>query len=422
MERITLNNKYSNAFVSQKEVQEIIQQKQEALNLVLQGHRQYTNDLGWHQVEQWGFSELEHVQKVAKDIQSKADVFVLIGVGGSNQGARAAIKALGSNGDTEVIYAGNNLSGHYLNQLIESLEGKSVYLNCIAKNFATLEPGIAFRVLRHYIEERYGKDEAANRITVTCSMNDSSLQRLGENNGYNIMPFPLDIGGRYSVLSPVGLLPMAVAGIPIDEILKGGRDMEAYIKNTPLDQNDAIYYAVARNILLDKGFKIELLSCFEPSMEYFAKWWIQLFGESQGKEGTGLFPSSCHYSEDLHSMGQYIQEGPRILIETFLNINEPIDNIKLKLDHTDGFDYVDNRDLEALNKAAYDATIKAHAEGGIPCFEVNIPQISPYYMGQLFYFFMMACYASSELLEINPFDQDGVENYKYNMFTTLKES
>lgn len=421
MNRITLNKQYFNLFINQEEVRVFIDQNQETINAALQGEEQYANDLGWHTVEEWGLSQLAEIQEMAKEIRNKADVFVLIGVGGSNQGARAVIKAIMPETGIQVVYAGNSLSADYLNKLIKSLENKSVYLNCIAKNFATLEPGVTFRVLRHYLENRYGKNEASKRIAVTCSMNNSNLQRLGENNGYKTVNFPLNIGGRYSALSPVGLLPMAVAGIDIEAMLTGAKDMESHIKTTPLDQNDAVYYAAARNMLLNQGFKIEILSCFEPSMAYFAKWWIQLFGESEGKENTGLFPSSCNYSEDLHSMGQYIQDGPRMLIETFLNIKKPSSSLNIGEDKTDDFGYINNKDMEDLNKAAYDATVRAHSGGGVPCFELNIPEINAYYMGQLFYFFKIACYMSGKLLNINPFNQEGVEKYKRHMLATLKK-
>jgi glucose-6-phosphate isomerase len=247
------------------------------------------------------------------------------------------------------------------------------------------------------------------------------LERLATVKGYAFFPFPLDVGGRFSVLSAVGLLPIAVAGVDIREILRGGKAMAAQIQNSPLKENSAVHYGVVRNLLLKQGFHIELLGVFEPRLEYFAKWWVQLFGESEGKNGTGLFPTACSYSEDLHSLGQYLQDGRKMIAETFIHLEDQGANLFIPEDPgtADYFDYLDGKDFAFLNQTAFEATVKAHAAGGVPVAVLNLPELTPYYMGQLFYFFEYACFISASILGVNPFDQPGVEAYKGHMFGAL---
>lgn len=363
--------------------------------------------------------DMEKMQAKAEEIRKNADIFVIVGVGGSNQAARAVIEALEKKGRTRIIYAGNTLSSHYISNIIEEIKDKSVYINVIAKNFATLEPGSHFRVIRKAMESRYSNKEMAQRIIVTGSI-DSRLDEIAQENGYLFLPFPRHIGGRYSAFSPVGLFPMMVAGLDTKLLLKGANSMKGMIwENTK--NNPAVSYATYRSLAYEKGFNIELLASFEPQLGYFIKWWIQLFGESEGKNGKGIFPAGVVYSEDLHSMGQYLQEGRRNLLETFIRVENSSDSLIIKpdKDYKDGFDYLDGMDFQEINKVAQRATMEAHTKGGVPCVGIDIPCINEESFGQLFYFFMMSCAISAKLQKVNPFDQEGVEEYKRSMFSAL---
>jgi len=377
------------------------------------------NVLGWFDVTKWTSPELvSKMERKAKEIQEKADVFVLIGVGGSNNGARSLIKAFAKT-KVEVVYGGTNLSSNATCELLDKLKGKSVYINVIAKNFETLEPGLSFRILRRFLREQYGEDYA-ERVIVTGTAG-SQLNKIAEDNGYMFLPFPDDIGGRFSVLSPVGLFPIAAAGIELEPIIAGAREMEKSLKETPFQENDAVIYAVIRHLLEGKGFAMEFLSSFEPALEFFSKWWVQLYAESEGKNNTGLYPVACSFSEDLHSVGQYIQSGKRILFETFLHVEKVGRNYVVLPDEImdDGFNYLNGVEVKAINDSAFYATVKAHSNGGVPSNTINIPELTPYYFGQLFYFFQFSCYISGMLNGINPFDQPGVEAYKVEMFRSL---
>lgn len=356
----------------------------------------------------------------AAEIREKADAFVLVGVGGSNQAARAVIKALQKDGAPEIIYAGNTLSAPALQKVLRKLDSKKeIYINVIAKNFETLEPGSHFRVLRDYLNRRYTKAGAAERIVLTGTFG-SRLMEIARENGYTFLEFPVPVGGRYSVLTPVGLFPMAVAGIDIPALLSGAQRMKELLLADP--QNAAVQYAALRQCLYkEKGYDIEVLASFEPQMDYFAKWWVQLFGESEGKEEQGIFPTSVSYSEDLHSLGQYMQAGRRNLMETFLSVEEPDGSVPVPPDpgFCDCFDYLDGMDFLEINHAAEAATLRAHYEGGVPCFRLILPVLNEFTLGELFYFFMIACALSGKTAGINPFDQEGVEAYKRSMFRML---
>ncbi len=410
--------------ISREELKIELNKNSEILDRILGVEEQYKNDLGWFNTDTWGNDfAINELQQKALELRKKADVFIIIGVGGSNQASRAVIKAMDHNNkDIEILYAGNNLSTIYLEKLVQSLEGKSVYINIIAKNFQTIEPGISFRILRQYLESRYKKD-AKGRIIVTGTRG-SKLWQLAKEKNYTFLEFPEDMGGRYSVISPVGLFPMAVAGIDIKELVQGASDMEEFLKNTKGKENPAFVYASIRNMLLNKGYNIEILSSFEPDLDYFGKWWKQIFAESEGKEGKGIFPVTCSFSEDLHSIGQYIQEGQRMLMETFLKVEKINYNLSIMPEENceDYFSYLDHKSLWEINDAAYQATLKAHISGGVPCMVIKIPEITPYYFGQMFYFFQFACYISSKILGVNPFDQPGVEAYKNNMFEILEKN
>ncbi len=374
--------------------------------------------LGWLHAEAAAV-QLDRIKAKAEEVRQRAEVFVLVGVGGSNQAARAVIEALGKEDGPRILYMGNTLSPHYINQMMGQLKDKSVYINVVAKNFETLEPGSHFRILRNYMEETYSREEMADRVILTGT-NGSKSEEIAKENGYTFFTFPEAIGGRYSAFSPVGLFPMAVAGLDIDKYLKGVSLAEAYCMEHA-DRNPAVQYAAVRNLLYENNYNIEVLTAFEPQYTYFSKWWIQLFGESEGKNKMGIFPSAAIYSEDLHSLGQYMQDGRRNLLETFIKIKNTNASVIVKEDRSfgDGFDYLENMDFAAINKAAEKATIEAHCKGGVPCIEFEADEISEETFGSLYYIFMLSCAISGLLMGVNPFDQEGVEEYKRSMFKDL---
>ncbi len=413
-------------FMTEDELTQFLNKHQHTIDLVFNTNSKDSEYLGWIEaVQDIDQNMLEQIEEKAKEIQEKADIFVVIGVGGSNQGARAVIHALSYQSKTgkkpDIVYAGNNLSPAYLKAVLNKLQGKSVYCNVIAKNFATLEPGSTFRVIRLFLENMYGEHETSKRVIATASLNHGCLEVLGKTKGYMLLPFPLNVGGRFSVLTPVGLFPIAVAGIDIRQLLNGAAQMYKSIKQTLPEYHPVLLYAAIRNLLMQKGYHIEILSCFEPYLHYFAAWWVQLFGESEGKQQTGIFPISCSFTEDLHSLGQYIQEGKRILMETFLHIQQPLENYPIPPDNRadDDFDYLNHKDYAEANEIAYQGTIKAHRDGGVPCTSVHIPKLNETFLGQLLFFFEYACFISASILGVNPFDQPGVEAYKNNMFHLL---
>ena len=365
--------------------------------------------------------QLEDIRDKAREVRENADVFVLVGVGGSNQAARAVIEAMDGRGGPEILYAGNTLSPHALAAVMRRLEGKSVYVNVIAKNFATLEPGSHYRMLRHWLAQRYDAAEMARRFILTGSKG-SRLEEMARERGNLFLEFPERVGGRFSAFTPVGLFPVAAAGLDIDALLAGARSVHGGLRDGYGEM--AATYAAARHMLLDKGFTVEMFASFEPRLSWFAKWWLQLFGESEGKEHTGIFPAIGEYSEDLHAIGQYMQDGGRFLMETFLSVREQEAPLSFVADPgaRDGFDYLDGKDFADINRAAEQGTIEAHAEGGVPCLRLVMDRVDEYHFGQLFYFFMTAVVMSGFLLGVNPFDQDGVERYKARMFRALGKS
>lgn len=391
--------------------------------------------LGWNRLPiEYNKSEFERIKITADKIKKKCDILVNIGIGGSYLGAKAAIELFSHSffdllkdkkQNVKVLFAGNNMSSKYLNDLLEVLEHKEVCLNVISKSGTTTEPAIAFRILKDFIIKKYGKEEAKSRIFITTDKSKGTLKALADKEGYETFVIPDDVGGRFSVLTPVGLLPMAVAGINIDDVMSGANDaynefMDIYDKeNSSL--NICYKYAAVRNCLYRKGKVIEVLSNFEPSFQYFGEWWKQLFGESEGKDGKGIFPVSCNFSTDLHSMGQYIQDGQRNFFETFININNSKDVIKIdKLEvDIDGLNFLEGKTLHYVNDKAFLGTLYAHYNGNVPCMVLNIPEVNEQAFGYLIYFFEKACAMSGYLLGVNPFDQPGVENYKSNMFSLL---
>ncbi|HHY22930.1 MAG TPA: glucose-6-phosphate isomerase, partial [Clostridiaceae bacterium] len=346
-------------------------------------------------------------------------------------GARAVIEALShsfynslnnSKRETpEIYFAGNNISPKYLTDLLDMLEGKDISINVISKSGTTTEPAIAFRVLREYMEEKYGKGKAADRIYATTDKSRGVMRKLAEKEQYETFIIPDDIGGRYSVLTAVGLLPIAVGGINIDELMDGAAFAYEEYNNPNLMENECYQYAVVRNILYRKEKTTEIMVNYEPSLYYFTEWWKQLFGESEGKDQKGIFPSGVNFTTDLHSMGQYIQDGLRNLFETVLNIEKPSSDIIVKeeKDNMDGLNFLAGKTIDFINKKAMEGTVMAHTDGGVPNLIIDIPKLDAYYLGSLIYFFEKACGVSGYLMGVNPFDQPGVEAYKKNMFALL---
>lgn len=359
---------------------------------------------------------LDGCEWLGKIIGRDADVLVVIGVGGSNRAARAVYEALGSRSRTQIEWVGLNYSAKEMNALLEWLKYKEVYINVIAKNFKTLEPGLWFRVLRNWLIEEYGEEEYSSHIICTGTPG-SDLHQLAEGNGYYFLDFPVDTCGRYSAFTPVALFPLAVAGLNIREMINGAKVMRMMLEKP--DHNPALMLASARNYLYENGYKLEMLSFFEPSLERFSKWWTQLFAESEGKDGKGLYPIVGSFTEDLHSIGQYIQQGEPILFETFLNILDTEDRQIDLTDIPDGFEYLDGKTFNDVNKAAFKATLEAHSKR-FPCFKIDIVSLDEFTFGELFYFFMFTCCLSARILGVNPFDQPGVEGYKEKTIASLK--
>ena len=360
----------------------------------------YEGVLGWLDCMEATEGYVQAVKDKAAQWRSFADTLVVVGVGGSNQAARGVIDAMGGDG-LDIVWAGNTLSAWELERTLQNLEGKSVVMHVIAKNFETLEPGSHYRVLRNWMEARYDAQEMARRVVLTGT-EGSRLHEMAKERGHLFLPFPGPIGGRYTAFTVVGLLPIAAAGLDIDRYLQGGLDMQNRV-NTQ-DDNPAFQYAAWRNALLSKGFDTEMLVSFEPRFERLARWWRQLFGESEGKDGKGIFPAYSMYSEDLHSIGQYVQGGPRRLLETFVSVENDGGSMPVPEDRAsrDGFDYLEGRDFTFINRAAETATLQAHGEGGVPCAQFTVDMVDEYAFGQLYYAFMAACAVSGGLLGVNP--------------------
>ncbi|RUL54212.1 glucose-6-phosphate isomerase [Lysinibacillus antri] len=367
--------------------------------------------------------QLLEIEHVAEEIQASADVLLVIGVGGSFLGARAVIDACTpyfNTNNVEVLYAGNNMSGAYLTQLLTYLESKEVYVNVVSKSGSTMEPALAFRIVKKYMEERYG-DRSKQRIIITTDGNTGLLKEMAAREGYRQFVIPTEVGGRYSVFTSAGLLPIAVAGIDIHSFLCGARQAETDFAVDELN-NLAYQYAFTRFELYKEGFVMELLASFEPRLNKLHEWWKQLFGESEGKEHKGLYPSTVNYSTDLHAIGQFIQEGSRIMFETLIHFEEVEADVEIPftLDDRDGLNYLAGRSMNAINATSKDGVALAHEEGGVPVIKIVLPKLDAYHVGYLMYFFMKACVISATLLGVNPFDQPGVEAYKKKMVKLLK--
>lgn len=388
--------------------------------------------LGWIDLPvDYDKDEFARIKKAAEKIKSDSDVLLVIGIGGSYLGSRAAIEMCShtfrnslskeKRNAPEVYFVGNSISSSYLADLIELIEGKDVSVNVISKSGTTTEPAIAFRIFKDILEKKYGKEEAAKRIYATTDAKRGALRQLADEQGYETFVIPDDIGGRFSVMSAVGILPIAAAGLDIDEMMKGMADAREDFSTDVIDNNYAYQYAVIRNILHRKGKDIELLVNYEPTLHYVSEWWKQLYGESEGKDQKGIFPASVDFSTDLHSMGQYVQDGKRILFETVINVEQARKDIIIESDEADldGLNYLAGKGVDYVNHKALQGTVLAHNDGQVPNMILNIEKLDIYNFGYMAYFFMKACGLSGYLLGVNPFNQPGVEAYKKNMFALL---
>ena len=388
--------------------------------------------LGWLNLpSNYDKKEFEKIKKCAKKIQKDSEILIVIGIGGSYLGARAVIESLShtfynmlpkeQRKYPQILYVGNNMSGTYLEELLELIGNRDLSVNVISKSGTTTEPAIAFRVFREFLENKYGVKEARKRIYVTTDKQKGALNKLSKEEEYETFVIPDNVGGRYSVLTPVGLLPIAVAGIDIDKLIEGAKFAEEKYSDKNLKYNECYKYAVLRNILYKEEKNIEMLVTYEPKMHYIIEWWKQLFGESEGKENKGIFPSGAEFTTDLHSMGQYIQEGRRNIFETVINIEKTNSHIEINPDDDDldGLNYIAGKTLDYVNKRAMEGTIAAHIEGGVPNIVINMEKLDEETLGHLIYFFELACAMSGKILGINPFNQPGVEKYKTNMFKLL---
>lgn len=422
---------------SQVDEKEIMKYKEEVENIHKDLHRRSedeTDFVGWLDLPtNYDKKEFERIKKAAKKISKESEVLVVIGIGGSYLGARAVIESLTNTfynlqDDKKrkypmILFAGNNLSPNYINDMIDLIGDKDFSVNVISKSGTTTEPAIAFRIFREILENKYGIDEARSRIYVTTDKERGALKTLSDMEGYEKFVVPDNVGGRYSVLTAVGLLPIATAGIDVEKLMSGARIAQEKYSDENLKYNECYQYAVTRNILYKNNKNIEILVNYEPKMHYFIEWWKQLYGESEGKEGKGIFPSGVDYTTDLHSMGQYIQDGRRNLLETVLCIKNPSSNIKINTDddNLDGLNYLAGKGLDYVNKKAMEGTVEAHVTGDVPNLMITIDKLDEENIGELIYFFELACAVSGNILGVNPFNQPGVEEYKKNMFRLLEK-
>ena len=432
MAKINVDLKNSN--ITKKSILEY-KQKVEKIHKDLHERANLEDDFaGWVELPtNYDKKEFARIKKAAKKIKKESDILVVIGIGGSYLGARAVIEALThtfynmlpdkQRKFPQILYVGNNLSPNYINDLIEYIGNKDFSVNVISKSGTTTEPAIAFRIFREILENKYGIEEARSRIYATTDKEKGALKTLAENEGYETFVVPDNVGGRYSVLTAVGLLPIATAGIDVDKLMEGARLAQERYDDPDLKYNECYQYAVARNILYKDKKNIEILVNYEPKMHYFIEWWKQLFGESEGKQKKGIFPAGVDFTTDLHSMGQYIQEGRRNLFETVISIENSASDMIIHPDddNLDGLNYLAGKGLDFVNKKAMEGTIKAHVTGEVPNIVLHVEKLDAENMGELIYFFEKACSMSGMILGINPFNQPGVEEYKKNMFKLLKK-
>ncbi len=426
---ISFDYSKASAFVSQEEIENMKSLTEVAAKTLTEATGAGNDFLGWLDLPQnYDKEEFNRIKKCADKIKSDSDVLVVVGIGGSYLGAKAALEMLTDcfynireERDTpRILFAGNSISSTYLSQLLGYLKDKEFSVNIISKSGTTTEPAIAFRMLRALLIEKYGEEEAKSRIYATTDKCRGALKEFSDKEGYETFVIPDNVGGRFSVLTAVGLLPIAAAGIDIDEMMKGAYDaMQEYKK--PFEENDCYKYAAVRNILNRKGKNIEIMVNYEPQLTFFSEWWKQLYGESEGKDGKGIFPASCSFSTDLHSMGQYIQDGVRMMFETVLKVDAPASDVLIPYDeaNVDKLNFLADKSVDYVNTKAFQGTLLAHTDGSVPNLIINIPKLDAYNFGNLVYFFEKACGVSGYILGVNPFNQPGVEAYKKNMFALL---
>ena len=427
MSNIKIN--LENTGIGTDEILKYKEEVQEIDKILRKNPNDENNFLGWLELPtNYDRKEFERIKEAAKRVQENSEVFVCIGIGGSYLGARAVIESLTNTfynykkrETPQILFAGNNISPNYLTDLIELIGDRDFSVNVISKSGTTTEPAIAFRVFREILENKYGIEEARKRILVTTDKKKGALKQLSDEEGYETFVVPDNVGGRYSVFTAVGLLPIAVAGIDIDELMAGAKYAQDKYADSNLKYNECYQYAVVRNLLYRTDKNIEILVNYEPKLHYFIEWWKQLYGESEGKDGKGIFPAGVDFTTDLHSMGQYIQDGRRNLFETVINVVNTVADIPLKeeQDNLDGLNYLAGKTMDFVNKKAMEGTIKAHVDGKVPNILINIDKLDEKTIGHLIYFFELACAMSGNILGVNPFNQPGVEEYKKNMFKLL---
>jgi glucose-6-phosphate isomerase len=430
-ENLTINLKNTSKFISFEETIAHAQQSVRHLDTLNNGTGAGNDFLGWLSLPDDILPQIEKIEKTARHLRSVSDTTVVIGIGGSYLGARSVIEALShsfspflKNKHHDVIFAGQNICEDYLAELLELLDRRSYSIVVVSKSGTTTEPAIAFRILKDHLERKTGKLEAAQRIICITDAKKGALRSLAETNGYETFIIPDNIGGRYSVLTPVGLLPIAISGFDIRMLVKGAKSMEELTRNNKhAETNPSLLYASVRNLLLQNNKPIEIMVGFTPKLHFFSEWWKQLYGESEGKDGKGIFPASVDLTTDLHSMGQYIQDGQRILFETMISVKNPVKKLTIPLekDDSDQLNYMAGKRLSEVNHSAESGTILAHNDGNVPIINISIPTLDEFYIGQMIYFFEIACAISGYILDVNPFDQPGVEAYKKNMFALLNK-
>ncbi|MBN2682948.1 MAG: glucose-6-phosphate isomerase [Bacteroidales bacterium] len=430
MENININLNGLSDFIPLSKVSDMKYDVQEKIEALTSGKGKGNDFLGWLKLpEEMNDAVLKDIQESAQKLALSSEFVVVVGIGGSYLGSKAVIEALShsfaayrNNSAPIVLFAGQNISSDYMAELLEILDNRKFSIIVISKSGTTTEPGLAFRLLKQKLESAVPQDEIKNRIIAITDAKKGALRVLAEKEGYKTFPIADNVGGRYSVLSPVGLLPIAVAGFDIKKLIEGAAFMEELTTNHhKFDENPAALYAAAREMLYSRGKKVELLVSYHPKLVYFAEWWKQLYGESEGKQNKGLFPASVNFTADLHSMGQYIQEGERILFETVISIGKPNKNVEIPNDNDnlDQLNFLSGKQVDEVNKMAELGTRIAHIDGRVPVLTINVPELNEFYLGQMIYFFEVACAISGYLLDVNPFDQPGVEAYKNNMFALL---
>lgn len=430
--RVTLDYSVAKGFIADSEIDMIENIAENAKELLLSKKGAGSDFLGWIDLPvDYDKEEFDRIITAAEKIKKDSEVLLVIGIGGSYLGARAAIEFLRHSfynvaskeirKTPEIYFVGNNISSTYLSHLMDVVGDRDFSINMISKSGTTTEPAIAFRVFKKKLIEKYGKEEAAKRIYATTDKARGALKNLATEEGYESFVVPDDVGGRFSVLTAVGLLPIAVSGADINKLMEGARSMRENCLNKPFKENDAVLYAAIRNILLRKGKSIEILANYEPALHFVSEWWKQLYGESEGKDQKGIFPAAVDLTTDLHSMGQFIQDGQRTMFETVVNLEKSSHEILMEEEDVDldGLNYLAGKSVDFINKSAMKGTLLAHTDGGVPNLIVNLPEQNEFYLGELFYFFEFACGVSGYMLGVNPFDQPGVESYKKNMFALL---